>query len=149
MAKGYPAELLGVIDDSKVPAIKADGRVYGARLRAYQATFDLSLATVKKANGDTNVLCQVPANEKPVAIIGLASATMGGTATIALGNSGTPAKYRAAATFTTANVPQIMMLSSAGDDAPLSAEEEIIMTIAAADLPGSGILQFWVITSGR
>lgn len=149
MAKGYSAELVGVLDGSKVPAIKADGRVYGARLRSYQATFDMAVAAVKKVNGDTNVICQVPANEKVIAIVGLASVTMGGTATIAIGNSGAPAKYRAAATFTTANVPQLMQLSSAGDDAPLAAEEEIIFTIAAADLPGAGILQFWVITSGR
>lgn len=149
MAKGYPAELVGVIDGSKVPAIKADGRVYGARLRAYQATFDMAAAAVKKANGDSNVICQVPENEKVIAIVGLASVTMGASATIAIGNATTPAKYRAAAVFTTANAPQLMMLSSAGDDAPLAAEEEIIFTIGVADLPGAGILQFWVITSGR
>jgi hypothetical protein len=149
MAKGYPAELLGVLDGSKVPAIKADGRVYGARLRAYEATYDLSAASVKKASGDTNVVCQVPANEKVIALLFLASVTMGATATIAVGNSGTPAKYKAAAVFTTANTPTLYMLSAAADDAPLTAEEEIIMTIAAADLPGAGILQIWAITSGR
>lgn len=149
MAKGYSAELVGVIDGSQVPAKKADGRVYGARARFYQSTFDMAVAAVKKVSGDTNVICQVPANEKVVAIIMLASVTMGASATIAIGVAGTPAKYRAAATFTTANAPQLLMLSSAGDDAPLSAEEEIIFTIGTADLPGAGVLQFWVVTSGR
>ncbi|MFZ5704917.1 MAG: hypothetical protein ACOY5R_06580 [Pseudomonadota bacterium] len=149
MAKGYSAELVGVIDGTKVPDLKADGRVYGARMRIYQATFDMAASTTKKVVGDTNVIAQIPANEKPVAILMLASVTMGGTATIAIGNASTPGKYRAAAIFTTANVPTPVMLSSAGDDAPLSAEEEIILTVGAADLPGAGILQCWVITSGR
>ncbi|MBP8231962.1 MAG: hypothetical protein KAY22_06620 [Rhizorhabdus sp.] len=149
MAKGYSAELVGVIDGTKVPDLKADGRVYGARLRAYQATFDMASSTVKKVVADTNVIAQIPANEKVVAILMLASVTMGASATIAVGTASTPAKYRAAATFTTANVPTPTMLSSAGDDAPLSAEEEIIFTVGTADLPGAGILQFWVITTGR
>lgn len=149
MAKGYPAALLGVIDGSKVPEIKADGRIYGARLRIYEAKYDLSLASVKKANGDTNVVAQIPANEKVVAFLILASATMGASATIAIGTASVPEKYRTAATFTTANVPTLAMLSSAADDAPLSAEEEIIFTVGTADLPGAGILQIWAITSGR
>jgi len=149
MAQGYSAEMVGVIDGSLVPEIKADGRVINAKLRTFQATFDLSLAAVKKASGDTNVLFRLPRGYKPIMGVLLASATMGGTATIAIGNASTPAKYRAAATFTTANVPTPFMLSSAGDDAPLTDEETVIMTIAAADLPGSGILQIWMLCSGR
>lgn len=62
-----------------------------------------------------------------------------GSATIAIGISGDTAKYKAAATFTTANVP-----TKAGKaDAlmtPLTASEDVILTTATAALPASGTL---------
>ena len=66
-----------------------------------------------------------------------ASATFGGTATIAIGIAGATGKYRAAATHT-ATVPTLFGLYSAADDSALAAEETILLTIAAAALPGSG-----------
>lgn len=149
MAQGFSAEVTGVLDATVNPPSKSDGRVIGGKVRAYQATFDLSLANVKKASGDTNVCFKFPAGCKPLYGYLLASATMGGTATIAIGNATTAGKYRAAAIHTTVDAPVLFMLSSAGDDAPLTADEDVLMTIAAASLPSSGILQCVMFASAR
>lgn len=149
MAQGYSAEMTGVLDGTVLPASKADGRIINAKTRLFQATFDLSLATVKKASGDTNVCFRIPAGYKPTLGWLLASATMGATATIAVGNSTTAGKYRTAAIFTAVDTPTLFMNSSAGDDVPLTADEEVLITIAAASLPSSGILQVNMLASAR
>lgn len=148
MATGYSAEMVGVIDGTLNPPAQADGRVIGARLRSFRASFDLSLATVKKVSGDINVCFRIPSGYRPMFFIVNASVTMGATSTIALGIAGTPGKYRAAATKTT-TVPDIVMPATVEDDVPLAATEEIIMTIGAADLPAAGILVIEAICSGR
>ena len=66
-----------------------------------------------------------------------ASATLGASATVAIGVSGTAGKYRTAATFTAA-APTLFGNVAAVDDAPLTAEETVIMTVAVAALPSSG-----------
>lgn len=68
-----------------------------------------------------------------------ASATMGASATIALGISGSTEKYRAAATFTTANA-WVSTALNAAIGVELTADEQIIMTTAVAALPSSGRL---------
>ena len=64
-------------------------------------------------------------------------ATFGGTATVAIGVAGATGKYRAAAIFTAA-APTLFGVSTAADDDALTAEETVLLTIAAASLPGSG-----------
>lgn len=150
MAEGFSAELVAAgLDGSKVPPGLVDGRLHGGRVRAYLATLDLSQASVKKANGDTNVLFTLPRGEKPFVIGTSGSVTMGASATIAIGKAGAPAKYRAAAVHTSTAGLAFAMLSSALDDAALDADEDVIMTIGAADLPASGIFQVLVLTTGR
>lgn len=150
MATGYSAEATGVLDGTLVPDGKSDGRVVNAKKRVFVATFDLSLTNVKKANGDINVCFRIPRGYKPLLGWLLASATMGANATIAVGTAAVPAKYRAAATFTTANVPTPFMLSSAADDAPLTDYEDVIITVGHADgLPGAGILQVFMEAAAR
>jgi hypothetical protein len=62
-----------------------------------------------------------------------------GSSTIAIGIAGTTGKYRVAATLTTTNTWE--EIGQAADlHAALSAEEEVIITIAAASLPASGTL---------
>lgn len=149
MAQGYARELLGVLDGGKIPPGMLDGRQHGARVRGYIATLDLSQSTVARANGDTNVLFDLPAGEKPFIVGTLGSVTMGTNATVAIGIAGTPGKYRAAATHT-ATTLQLAMLSSALDDAPLAAKERVVLTVGHADgLPSSGILQVFILTLGR
>lgn len=68
-----------------------------------------------------------------------ASVTMGGTATIAIGISGATGKYRAAATYTSADTWTTSALNAAVG-ATLAADEQILVTVAAAALPSSGRL---------
>jgi hypothetical protein len=149
MAQGVSAEMAGVLDGSVLPASKADGRVIGAKVRRYRATFDLSSASVKRANGDTNVCFRRPAGSSFGYGLLNASVTMGANATIAIGTAGDPGKYRAAATFTAA-APTLFGKSSAVDDVPLAAEEDVIITVGHADgLPAAGILTVDFYVSAR
>lgn len=68
-----------------------------------------------------------------------ASATMGASATIAIGIAGATGKYRAAATYTTGDTFTLLGLN-ATVLAPLTAEEQILLTVGTAALPSSGRL---------
>ena len=149
MAQGFAAELVGVLDGTLTTPGKSDGRVQGGNMRAFCATLDMALAAVAKASGDTNVLARIPAGYKPLYLVLTASATMGAAATLALGNATTAGKYRAAAVFTAVDTPTITMLSSAADDAPLTASEDVLLTIGTAALPGAGVLNVVIVCAGR
>jgi hypothetical protein len=148
MAQGYSAETLGVLDGTLNPAAKTDGRLEGARMRSYRAVLDLSQATVAKNNGDTNVLCRLPRGQRVIKGIITSSVSLA-TATVAIGNAGTPGKYRAAAVFTATDTPTAFGVATSLDDAPLTAFEDVIMTIGTAALPGAGIVVIELLTSGR
>lgn len=149
MAQGYSYELEGVSDGSLIPPKLLDGRLAGGRVRGYLATFDLSRAANKKVNGDTNVCFTIKKGEKPFMLGTSGSVTMGATSTIAIGNATTAGKYRAAAVHTATTGLALSMLSTALDDDPLTADEEVLITIGAADLPASGIFQVLILTLGR
>lgn len=149
MAQGFSAEVTGVLDGTKNPTSKTDGRVVNAKTRLFQATFDLSLANVKGASGDTDVCFVIPAGYKPCLGWTIGSATMGATATIAIGNATTAGKYRAAAIHTAVDSPQLFMISAAAAAAPLAADETVIITIAAAALPGTGIFSVFMLAAAR
>lgn len=67
------------------------------------------------------------------------SATMGASATIAIGIAGATGKYRAAAVYTAVDTFSVFALNAAIGVA-LTAAEQILMTVAAASLPASGRL---------
>ena len=130
MANTYAPEVAGL---GTVPTSQASGAVQGGRLRRFRATVPFAA----QASGDTITLATVPAGH--VFAFGMvnATATFGGTATIAIGTAASSGKYRAAAIHT-ATVPTLFGVPGAADDSPLTAAETIIMTVAAAALPGSG-----------
>jgi hypothetical protein len=70
------------------------------------------------------------------AYLGLFPSATLGSSTLAVGVQGTAGKYRAAATLT---APSLAPVVAAGR-AKLAAQEEVIITIGAASLPGSGSL---------
>jgi len=115
------------------PSVKASGAVQGGRLRRFRGT----IRYTGQAAADTVVLANVPAGYVFAYGVLTASATAGGTATIAIGTAGSTGKYRAAAVFTAANTPTPFGVAAATDDAPLTAPERVIATIAAASLPTS------------
>lgn len=137
MTKRYAEETTGVYDGT-LPSTRTPGDVVGANVRRMRAKIDLSLATF--ANGDTVSLGKLPQGARFAYGMLTASATMGASATIAIGVSGTAAKYRAAAVHTTVDQPVLFGKAAVVGSAALTAEEEILLTIAVADLPASGTL---------
>lgn len=130
MANTYASEVSGL---GTIPETNANGAVQGGRLRRFRATITLA----SQADGDTITLAKVPAGYAFAYGVINASATLGGTATVAIGVSGTAGKYRTAAIFTAA-APTLFGNVAAVDDAPLTASETVIMTVGAAALPSSG-----------
>lgn len=97
-----------------------------------------SITYAAQASGSTLTLGKLP---KGAVVLGgaLITSVTTDTATLAVGVSGTAAKYKAAAAVTTADVPQLFG-KAAALGAALTAEETIIVTTGAAALPASGTL---------
>lgn len=119
---------------TSTPVVKAADAGYNARLFRFRAT----IALASQTTSDTIVIAVVPA--------GLAFAfgvhttdTSLGSSTVAIGITGTTGKYRTAAVFTATNTPTMFGNAAACDDAALTADQTIFITIAAATMPSSGI----------
>lgn len=110
--------------------------VYGARLKRLRATVNLAAQTTS----DTLLLGILPAGA--TFAFGVLNSTVSlGSSTLAIGIAGTTGKYRAAAAFTSTDTPTFFgTAAQAGLASPLTAEESVIGTIAAANLPASGTL---------
>lgn len=138
MAKFYSNETRQTGD---FPARPSGDEALGGRIRLYRATIPLdapklssSTAGTVIATTDTVSLFRIPAGYRFVA--GRITSTVSlGTSTVAIGNATTAGKYRAAAVFTTANAPTAFGLGDALAAAASTAEEEVILTVATADLP--------------
>lgn len=89
-----------------------------------------------QTTSDTIVVAKLPKGAIPLFGILINSATMGASATVAIGITGSTGKYRAAATKTSIT-PEVFGVT-AGLGEPLTADEEVFVTIGAASLPGSG-----------
>jgi hypothetical protein len=100
-------------------------------------TAKITLAS--QGSGDTITLWKEYAGEVPLFGILLASATLGASATIAIGTAASAAKYRAAATHTV-TVPTFFGVAAACGT-PLTADADVLITIAVAALPSSGTVQ--------
>lgn len=81
----------------------------------------------------------IPAGARIVEVRLNTSVTLGASATLAVGVVGTVGKYRAAATFTTAD-QWVSLALNAVTGVLLTAPEQIILTTAVANLPASGRL---------
>lgn len=134
MAAYLSTELGGSANQTSAPVgYKPSASVYGARLKRLRATFTLNTQTTS----DTLVVGNLPAGATFAYGVINASATLGASATVAIGTSGSTGKYRAGAVFTAA-APTLFGDSAAVAASPLSAEEQVIVTIGVASLPGSG-----------
>lgn len=117
------------------PRGNVSGAHQGARVRVYRETITLATQTTS----DTIVIADnVPVGYTFLYGVLLSTVTLGASATIAIGVTGTTGKYRAAATFTTADTPTLFGVAS--NATPLTAAETVFITIAVASLPGSGTL---------
>ncbi len=130
MATTYANEVAGF---GTTPNTKPDGGIHGGRLRRFRASFTMA----GQASGDDIVLAKIPAGYRFAFGILNASATMGASATVAIGIAGATGKYRTAAVFTAA-APTLFGVNTAADDDALTAEETVLLTVGTAALPGSG-----------
>lgn len=108
---------------------------YGARIHRYRASITLAA----QASADTVVLANIPAGQCFVRGDVVSSVSLG-TATISVGNATTPAKYKAAAVFTAVDTPTPFGPATAIAGAPSTAQEQVILTVGTAALPGAGTL---------
>lgn len=125
----------------------ADGSVVGGRMRRYRAIVTLAAQVA----GTVDLGLRIPPGHVFAHGV-LNTDTSLGTSTIAIGISGSTAKYKAAATFTATNTPTLFganaavaataHTSSEVGSSPLGegTNEDIIMTVAVATLPASGTL---------
>lgn len=135
MAQTFSNELSG---SSSTPVVKASATAaYGARLRRYRAS--IVLASQVLGAGNEVVLAKVPAG-LTFAYGVITTDTTLGTSTVAVGVSGTAAKYKAAAVFTAIDTPTLFGTTAQIEQASLTAEEVILLTVAVANLPASGNL---------
>jgi len=130
MAETYATEVAGQV---AIPATKSDGGVVGGRLRRFRATVGMD----GQASGDTVVLANIPPGHSFAYGVITASATLGASATLAVGVAGTATKYRAAATFTAANTPTLFGTAVGVAADAVAAGEQVIATVGAASLPDS------------
>lgn len=107
----------------------------GGRCKIFSAT----VALASQTTSDTIKLFTLPVGATFVKGWVNISATLG-SSTIAIGNSGSTGKYRAAATATSTDTPLDFGVTAAVAGAVSTAEEDVIITIATANLPSSGTM---------
>jgi hypothetical protein len=96
----------------------------------------VTLAT--QTTSDTIVICRFP--KGGVFLGGIITSTVTlGSSTVAIGITGTVAKYKAAATFTAVDTPTFFGTAATINVAE-TAERTVFITIAAASLPAAGTL---------
>ena len=116
-----------------VPPERAEVGDVGGRVRVFNEKVTLAA----QASGDTITVGLLPAGARVLYGIIYSTVTFGATATIAISKAGATGKYRAAAVFTAVDTPTLFGITAdAGEK--LTAAETVIVTIAAAALPGSG-----------
>lgn len=145
MADFYLDSFVGVKDGTKNPPDRADGRKVGAKR---SSIWGAKVAGVALANGDRLFIGTVRQGEAIRDII-VNTDTSLGTTTLSIGTTGTPAKYANAVTNTTVDRPvSIGPRGTAADDPPLSADEDIWVTLGVGGIGGAVNVGFeLVITS--
>lgn len=118
------------------PPVKSSPAEHGGRVRSLTDTVTYATQTTS----DTIVIGggYLPVGARVLEVLMTTSVTTG-SATLALGISGSTAKYKAAGAITTANVPQVFGVAAALNTT-LTSAEQLFLTIAGASLPASGTL---------
>jgi hypothetical protein len=111
----------------------------GGRVRCFIETYTYN----SEATGSTITVAQLPAGAQIVGMTYSSSVTLGGTATLAVGDGTTSGAYVTAAAYTAVgDTPLVVKEAGAGVASPLTAPGKVVLTTAAAALPSSGTLLF-------
>lgn len=126
---------------ARAAGTRLDGTINGGTVRRFR--YDIVLAA--QASGDTINLGRKPRNHR--FLFGAVNSDVSlSTATISVGIDGDAGKYRAAAVHTTTNSP-VLFGKQAAAAAAEGEEEDLILTIGTAALPGAGNLSIEIVTS--
>lgn len=137
MAKQYAAPYNKLFTNP--PSVPDAGKGYRTQRKAILGNIVLAGQPI----GDTIAIGVIPAGAIVTGVRLRTSVTLG-TSTLAVGNATNAAALGAAATLTTPNtwVEKADNTGNAGvTGEQLTGEQEIFLTIAAANLPGAGLLQ--------
>lgn len=137
MAAYLSTDLAGTANQTSAPVgYKPAATVVQARLKRMRGLFTLNTQTTS----DTLVIGTLPTGATFAFGLLTQTVTFGATATVAIGTTGATGKYRAAAVSTAVDTPTLFGVTAAVGASPLTAEEQVFVTIAAASLPASGTL---------
>lgn len=131
MAVYYGAQMTKIRNTT--PPTQAEAADVGGRVRCFNETVTLATQTTS----DTIEIGILPEGARFLYGIYNSTVSLGGTATIAIGISGSTAKYLAATAYTATNTPTLFG-KTAAVGVKLTAQEIVFITIAAASLPASG-----------
>lgn len=138
MAETFSNELDGALNATTEPAAKAEGYAVGARVRVVRSTIDLA----SQANGDTIVIAK-PQSGMVFSHGIVTTDTSLGTSTISIGDTDDADGYRADATLTAVNEPEVFgtipgINNATNGPIVYDGTTEVKITIGTADLPASG-----------
>lgn len=114
------------------PLSKEVGHLVNGRVRCIRAS--LALGTQSANSGDTIGIGRRPKGSRYGGHRITSSVSLA-TSTIAIGAVGSAAKYRAGAVFTAVDTPTEVAIAARLADDPLTDDEEMIVTVAVANLP--------------
>lgn len=143
----FTPQTAGIFDGS-LPSAMLNGGRQNAKLRMISAFIDLAALAV--TTNDWVLLGKLPAGAHFVGGIITASATMGASATLAIGTNPVHAsngQYRAAAVFTAVETPTLFGLTAAQAAAGAATPTDVFLTVGTANLPSSGRLNIIIIYS--
>lgn len=141
MTTYYCNELSGV---ASFPQVQADGVVQGGGLVTFVSTITLDT----QLSGSIFILAQPQAGLRYVGATVLVSGSLGST-TLALSGQVSTNVYAAAATYTAS--AEVLPTTDVMAFGPLTAQDTLIATTAAASLPASGtvvIISYWQSVNG-
>jgi hypothetical protein len=122
------------------PATKVGPHAHGGRMRVISETFTYATDVVASYNIGGGL---IPVGARVIDAYFVTSVSTG-SATIALGISGTTGKYITAAAVTTAN-SRTVTINQAALLTELTTAEQLQLTVATASLPASGTLRIVLI----
>ncbi len=123
--------------ESLTPSDRPNAAKHDGKVRVFQGTYDLSGTAV--TNGDQIKLFELPEGYVPISGV-LQTPDFGATATIEIGIDGDDNAFRTAATKNNANGE--MVITGVGFGAFNAAKVDVILLVAAANAPTSGVVTF-------
>lgn len=129
----YLSSFVGVKDGTTIPADRANGQLVGAKMSSIIGSKPTGVAW---ANADQIYLGTLRAGES-LREIKVTSDTTLGTTTLSVGPKSSTTKYANARTMTTVDTPTLIgPRGTAADDAPLTADEDVWLTLGVGGIAG-------------